>query len=174
MFWLIGGIVLLLFVFIYMMVNNMSKEIEEYKKTFLSMIGLPEGTAVSDYLLDDGYLLLTDSTSFCIANKESVNLINVSDILEIEVETVGEDGKVISTHKNALGRAVVGGVLGGGVGAILGAVTADIETTQKLKYTVTIHTKNIPHHTIHVKNLDFTKAQDLEGMLMAVKAKYNV
>ena len=75
-----------------------------------------------------------------IFNNASIIVINSSefkyeDILEYQLlkdETVISEGTVKTSLGSAVGRAVVGGIISGGVGAIIGASTAkrEIETSQ--------------------------------------------
>lgn len=88
-----------------------------------------------------------------------------SEVEEYRIENVGE--KVITKTKGGIGRAVVGGVLFGGVGAVVGASTAKKET-QTTGGTPILHvTLNLSglKTSISISNPPLKAAETLDNMM---------
>jgi hypothetical protein len=149
--WLVIGVVL-----VFRSIANHSRDIEasghEFRKLPLAqreaiikeagnpewrmqkLMNLPD-FAVSDYLFDSGIALDTSRSALYLFNPADMKgrIVKHSDIVSGEVI---EDGiTVTKTESSGIGRAVVGGVLFGGAGAIVGAVTAGRESVSSKKVT---------------------------------------
>lgn len=78
-----------------------------------------------------GYIFIDNTHQYAyVSNQKKTEIepiiFRFSEIEEYRIEKVGE--KTITKRKGGIGRAVVGGALFGGVGAIVGASTAKTET----------------------------------------------
>lgn len=92
----------------------------------------------------------------------SIFIINYSEILDCEVL---KNGKVV--QKGGINRALVGGIVGGGVGAIVGSNTRKIENTTE--YSVRIITSNFEKPTLILEfGSDETKAGELYGTIIGI------
>ena len=107
------------------------------------------------WLIPDGFL----------GKKKNPKIYNYSDIVDFELL---EDGESIS--KGGLGRAVVGGVLLGGVGAVVGGVTGGKKTKgicSNLKIKITIN--NISNPTVYLNFIAAATKKD--GMIYKTNYK---
>lgn len=87
--------------------------------------------AITDF--GSGYIFVDNQNQLCyIANSKKIKqepvVFKFSEIEEFRIEQVGQ--KTITKTKGGVGRAIVGGALFGGAGAIVGATTAKQETKQ--------------------------------------------
>lgn len=109
---------------------------------------------------------------------------NFSDILgyslvdDVTSETITTStGTAKTSTGNMIGRAVVGGVLTGGLGAVAGAATAKknisdnaiSQPTTKHKFTLYINVNNLQEPTVTLKiGDDVSKAQKLVGVISVI------
>ncbi len=98
-------------------------------------------------------ILKNDSTKIC-------SIIGLNDVIECEII---ENNTVIA--KGGIGRAIVGGVLAGGAGAIVGATTAKKETITS--YKLRIITKNTDNPTYIYAVKSFGIAQEAYGSIIS-------
>ena len=119
------------------------KEIEKEKKynELTAMISSPDKVIEYDY---DHYIMVNESTSQIMLNehiynfKDIINYTMSDNATVIQKHSGGEISSTSSTDTGSmLGRAVVGGVLAGGVGAAIGGSTAKRETTSSVAPTTT-------------------------------------
>ena len=134
-FLLILGLVLLVF-FIYAIVSNTNK-----KKSLEGELR-SKGLTLSDVkdILDGNdshYIALDTNREFIVYLKadlisKSLKIIPINDIRKIRIE---KDGEVVYQKSNLdiIKRAAVGGVLLGGVGALIGGLTASSKEIEKIK-----------------------------------------
>jgi hypothetical protein len=163
-FWFISMIALFIIMVIYQLVNSSEEEIikkqkkiedqernknklEELKSTFNAPI-----TKVINYDIQK-YVFISEEKSLIMLNE---HIYHFKDILDF---TLSDNSVVVFTPTTSktttntgsmLGRAIVGGVLTGGVGAVIGGATAS-QTTQTSKGTS--HTKHDYTLVITVNNL---------------------
>ncbi|NEZ80390.1 hypothetical protein EXM60_14685 [Clostridium botulinum] len=97
-----------------------------------------------------GYIKFNDNTKqVLISPKFNPRIVNYSDILDFELI---ENGKTVAT-KGGLGRAVAGGVLFGGVGAIVGGTTGkkkSISSISGMKIKVVVNDMSNPNIYINI------------------------
>jgi hypothetical protein len=104
----------------------------------------------------------TGIQKLCVAN------IKASHILEYNLSTLRDyelisNGVTVFKKSNVVGRAVVGGLLFGGVGAIVGATTSKSKgVTQTKSASLKLYTNNIDSPSITVKIFDQTIKQDAQ------------
>lgn len=119
------------------------KEVEREKKynKLKAMIASPNKVIVYDY---DHYIMVNESTSQIMLNehvysfKDIINYAMSDNATIIQKHSGGKIDSTSSTDTGSmLGRAVVGGVLAGGVGAAIGGSTAKRETTSTVAPTTT-------------------------------------
>jgi len=81
------------------------------------------------------YTLINDSESkcfWCIINSDVVKKFNYKDIIQVELKQ--DDESVISTSRaSQLGGALVGGVLAGGIGAVIGGLSGKQKQQKDVK-----------------------------------------
>ncbi|WP_251861041.1 hypothetical protein [Clostridium sp. Marseille-Q2269] len=98
----------------------------------------------------NGYIKFNDNTKqMLISPKFNPKIVNYSDVLDFELI---ENGKTVVT-KGGLGRAVAGGVLFGGVGAIVGGATGkkkSITSVSGLKIKLVVKDMNNPNLYINI------------------------
>lgn len=96
------------------------------------------------------YIKFNDNTKqILISPKFNPRIVNYSDILDFELI---EDGKTVET-KGGLGKAVVGGVLFGDVGAIVGGSTSkkkSVTSVSGLKIKIVVRDMNNPNSYIRL------------------------
>jgi len=111
--------------------NSETKELNKNKKLVLKEVEKLEDFKIDKMELSklNSQLLALDKERKKIALIKKVNekvasdVFNINEILGVELQL---DGEVISrvSNKSMLGRAAIGGILFGGVGAVIGGVTA--------------------------------------------------
>lgn len=168
-------------------VKKMLEAREKYKEE-LAVLSLRLGECVMDECVDEvnpfaisSRVLVFEQSGVLIVHS---NEYSFSDILGYSLvddatnETItASTGAVRTSTGNMLGRAVVGGILTGGLGAIAGAATAkktisDNATSKTVTthgYTLYINVNSLQEPTISVRVGDDTcKAQKLAGLLNAI------
>lgn len=96
--------------------NNSLNQTEELKKQgFNTLSTKVRYTDIYEVLFDRDILKM----AICYSQSGEINILDFFDIIEVEIM---ENGSSVS--KGGIGRAIVGGVLAGGVGAIVGASTS--------------------------------------------------
>lgn len=86
------------------------------------------------------------------------------DVISVEIV---KDGVIVSTKSttSTIGRAAVGGLLAGGVGAVIGGSTAKTTTTNEVhKIVVKVHLRNIECPTLNMVIFDGIMEEDAELM----------
>ena len=129
-----------------------------------------------------GYIKFNDDTKqILISPKFNPRIVNYSDVLDFELV---EDGKSLVT-KGGLGSAVVGGVLFGGVGAIVGGSTGKrkgVSTVTALKIRILVKDMNNPNAYINlittytksdsmIYKISYEVAQKIFAMLQIVTSE---
>ena len=117
-------------------VQSMSLKIDKDNgfKTFKKIVSR-NSTFILSFNEEDKKLL--------ISKKDAIDTINYEDIIGVELI---QDNIITSSKStsNIVGRAIVGGVLLGGVGALIGGVTGKDKQKESASYIgLNIHTKNI-------------------------------
>ncbi len=117
------------------------KEKEKKYNELTAMISSPDKVIEYDY---DHYIMVNESTSQIMLNehiykfKDIINYTMSDNATVIQKHSGGEISSTSSTDTGSmLGRAVVGGVLAGGVGAAIGGSTAKREITSSVAPTTT-------------------------------------
>lgn len=122
----------------YQMIIAEQKEIEREKKynNLVTLMSSPNKIIEYDY---DHYIMVNESTSKLMLNEHIYNFKDIINYTMTDNATVIQNhsgGEITSTSStdtgSMLGRAVVGGVLAGGVGAAIGGSTAKRETTSSV------------------------------------------
>lgn len=109
------------------------KERKELTDQLTGELARLEGFSSTKKLIGPWGLIAIDNDSKQIAFKEgygSIKKYSYSDIIGCEVI---EDGETTYRKSGALGRAVVGGIIAGGAGAIIGGVTAKGQENKEVK-----------------------------------------
>lgn len=95
--------------------------------------------------------------------KESKSVYDYSDLLDYELI---EDGNTVTS--GSLGRAVAGGLVFGGLGAVVGGMTGKQKATCS-KLQIKITTKDIQHPALYVSLLDYEVKKDSDTYKAAIK-----
>ena len=104
-------------------------------------------------------------------NNLSLNIVNLKDISSIIIQKE-YDSYSVSEKESVVKRAIIGGVIAGGAGAIIGGTTGDTKTTSSQyvsEVRLQIHTNNMKFHTFIVICSTEQDAVDLEGIILALK-----
>lgn len=146
--YLIFGLIAFVFIMILMIADSKNKAEQKAKdvqsmslkidkdngfKTFKKIVSR-NSTFILSFNEDDKKLL--------ISKKDAIDTINYEDIIGVELI---QDNIITSSKStsNIVGRAIVGGVLLGGVGALIGGVTGKDKQKESASYIgLNIHTKN--------------------------------
>lgn len=96
--------------------------------------------------------------------------LSLKDITSHEVEYTYH----IQTKKGSSGvkRAIVGGILAGGVGAVVGGVTAGSDSeSQKIidSVSVKLEIDNLQFHTVYIPCISIEVARDVEGIIRVIR-----
>lgn len=127
----------------YRMILAEQKEVERVKKynKLTAKMSSPNKVIEYDY---DHYIMVNENTSQIMLNehiydfRDIINYTMSDNATVIQKHSGGEISSTSSTDTGSmLGRAVVGGVLAGGVGAAIGGSTAKRETTSSVAPTTT-------------------------------------
>ena len=127
----------------YRLILAEQKEVERKKKynKLTALMSSPNKIIGYDY---DHYIMVNESTSQIMLNEHIYNFKDIINYTMSDNTTVIQKhsgGNITSTSStdtgSMLGRAVVGGVLAGGVGAAIGGSTAKRETTSSVTPTTT-------------------------------------
>lgn len=162
------------------------KDKEEYDKTLTALsvkfgeCTMNENLGIFEHRIASRVLVYEQSKIIVINSKEYKfsDILGYSLVDDATSETITTStGTAKTSTGNMLGRAVVGGVLTGGLGAVVGAATAkkDIsdnatsQTTTTHKYTLYINVNNLQEPTIvlYIGN-DASKAQKLAGIMNVI------
>jgi hypothetical protein len=145
-----------------------SKQKNEWKLAFDS---IPDFTSNDSYVSLSGDAISFDNTrkKLCFFNKDQkANIYDYSKILQCELVIDGETISKKSTG-SAVGRAVLGGILTGGIGAIIGGVTGKSSQKQTIK---NMDLKIIINDTTNpIFKINFYTGHTIKGSA-AYKAKY--
>jgi hypothetical protein len=148
-------------VLIYSNVIYARKTLNEMQSSLGAILGKINFTADDSYLSDDflsGIALNKEINRLVIIQRKSVNdefipyFYDFDEILECSIM---EDSETITSNGSVVSRAMVGGIIAGGIGATVGAVTANkISKEQIYRATLTISFDNLdyPFHEIHFLN----------------------
>lgn len=104
-----------------------------------------------------------DVNKLCVADIKSNKIIEY-DLSALRDYEILKDGVTIIKKSNVVGRAVIGGLLFGGLGAIAGAASSKSTAIDKTKAAdLKIYTNDIEHPSILIKIFDKTiKSQNLK------------
>ncbi|WP_188206960.1 SHOCT domain-containing protein [Alkalibacillus aidingensis] len=165
--WLVFLLFLVIIVGVILLGRSESKEqqaIKDKKEKLLSNIKnvlLEDFTVTKEYITNDqdhGILIDEDNKKVCIVwqgmNRHKV--FNYRDILESEII---EDGETItkSSRKSQIGGALLGGVLAGGVGAIIGGLSGKQKSDKEI---ISLDLKLVVNNTQNpVYTINFLKAE---------------
>lgn len=155
---------------------------------FLDIFGLKNDNDIKDELLSQGYkvdktfygfdkcLMLCLEKKvfivtpvFCKKSNDKKHFINFSDIVDVELVI---DHQQYSSS-NRLGRAVVGGVLFGGIGAIVGGLSGSSHTRDEFEdIDIIIKLNDVlnPTYTFAINRLKY-KSNDFDGKEVLQNAK---
>lgn len=144
--------------FISIAMTNKSKEVMAAK-----IKAIPNFTPSQSFMGVDGktgFAIDEQRAILCLISKAgefvSTRLVPYADIVSVELT---EDGSSITktSRSSQLGGALVGGVLLGGVGAVVGALTGSTKTSQKIKNVdlrVVIDDTKSPLHNVSFQNVE--------------------
>ncbi len=113
----------------------------------------------------------TAINKFCTVNIKAEHILeyNLSVLRDYEII---RDGVTVYKKSNAVGRAVVGGLLFGGVGAIVGAASSKSKGTQQIKSaSLKIYTNNIDSPSMTIKIFDASIKQDAQKKSYLTRAQ---
>ncbi len=119
------------------------------------------------------YFFDAETPYFAILTDDMRYKLSLKDITSHEVEYTYH----IQTKKGSSGvkRAIVGGILAGGVGAVVGGVTAGSDSeSQKIidSVSVKLEIDNLQFHTVYIPCISIEVARDVEGIIRVIKHKY--
>jgi hypothetical protein len=144
--------------FISISMTNKSKEVMAAK-----IQAIPNFTPSQSFMGVDGrtgFAIDEKRAMLCLISKTdefvSTRLVLYADIVSVELT---EDGSSITktSRSSQLGGALVGGVLLGGVGAVVGGLTGSTKTSQKIKNVnlrVVIDDTKSPLHNVSFQNVE--------------------
>lgn len=151
--------VFIIFVVVAAVVMSFS-EAKEAKKRENIILNLPDFTITDKYISgSSGVSVAFDSKrkKVCFIDKElKVSIYDFGDILASEIE---EDGETIikKSVSGTLGRALVGGILTGGIGALVGGLTATGKQKEKIKsinLKITVNDLSNPIYKLNFLNIE--------------------
>ena len=192
-FWFISMIALFIIMVIYQLVNSSEEEkikkqkeiedqernknkLEELKSTFNAPI-----TKVINYDIQK-YVFISEEKSLIMLNEHIYHFKEILDFTLSDNSVVvftPTTSKTTTNTGSMLGRAIVGGVLTGGVGAVIGGATAS-QTTQtsegtshtKHDYTLVITVNNLsnPVENIHIGSSE-NYAREISSILSIIVSR---
>lgn len=192
-FWFISMIALFIIMVIYQLVNSSKEEeikkqkeiedqernknkLEELKSTFNAPI-----TKVINYDIQK-YVFISEEKSLIMLNEHIYHFKEILDFTLSDNSVVvftPTTSKTTTNTGSMLGRAIVGGVLTGGVGAVIGGATAS-QTTQtsegtshtKHDYTLVITVNNLsnPVENIHIGSSE-NYAREISSILSIIVSR---
>lgn len=192
-FWFISVIALFIIMVIYQLVNSSKEEkikkqkeiedqernknkLEELKSTFNAPI-----TKVINYDIQK-YVFISEEKSLILLNEHIYHFKEILDFTLSDNSVVvftPTTSKTTTNTGSMLGRAIVGGVLTGGVGAVIGGATAS-QTTQtsegtshtKHDYTLVITVNNLsnPVENIHIGSSE-NYAREISSILSIIVSR---
>ena len=121
-------------------------------------------------VFEDSKIIIINSIEYCFSQILGYSLIDDATSETITTST----GKAKTSTGNMIGRAVVGGVLTGGIGAVAGAVTAQkkisTDATSRTgtthKYTIYVNVDSLANSTINIHvGKDTQKAYEIANIL---------
>lgn len=133
---------------------NKRKETQESIAALIS--SAPEfNTTRSIEISGDLVLLINDDTKqICILRPNIKKVIGFDQVIDVEY-IVNEDTVASKSTLNTIGRAVVGGVLAGGVGAIVGGLSGKTKTESKIsKIAVKVLIRDIDFPALNITYFD--------------------
>ncbi len=165
-----------------MEINAKKQDFESWRESYIQQNGKPDREITPTLEKEDAIFAHQGSRQIFIKGK----MYSFDDILSYGVEeiTYSEDGtRVTKTKvntKSMLGRAVVGGLVAGPLGAVVGGATASTTstTTQEVGYSnsyydILIKVRDIANPTIKISGFTKEEAQEIGGLLEAVIALKN-
>ncbi len=157
-----------------------NKKIQESKrqlKRFLREVGLPEDTSSFRFRIDDySYLCFFDSTIpyFLYAWADGYKKLPLNCIIETVSEARYTTDRTVE-RKGTVKRALVGGALAGGVGAVIGGTTGDAVISEDVTLVdawMRIQTNEVQYRTFVIHEKSKTRADDDVAIVKAIKSKY--
>ncbi|MER1958848.1 MAG: SHOCT domain-containing protein [Solibacillus sp.] len=147
---------------------------QQYRTSNLSVVGLDEKNRKICFLDSDSHMKLRDlkfSGAFTDNIQYSARTINYKDILESEVIIDGET--VTKTSRSSqIGGALLGGILAGGVGAMIGGIsgkTASKENVKTIQLKVIVTDTKNPLQVIPFLNEDYSIDRNNKKFIKANK-----
>lgn len=148
--WLLIGIV------IYLLWISVTSENEQKDKLRKALDSISDDYDFTKYYGDKEQLIALDNKKKVIALKESqsseISIYKYKDILKYEIL---KNNELISKKQGTVGRAVVGGLLLGPLGALVGGMSAGSKTEDKVKsidLRIYVNDMDNPTHTINFYN----------------------
>lgn len=128
-----GLLVLYFIIAVILGANKQQKEQEKRENKQRESLNSLEGFQPTKKAYKNDGLIALDGQNKEIAlqkNNGQIKRFNFSDIISCEVV---EDGETVTRKSNKIGRAVVGGVLAGGAGAIIGGLSGKEKQNKEIK-----------------------------------------
>lgn len=155
MWWFILGVFILVIVIAVFIVYSISQR----KKAMLdTLTSLPGFEASQSYMGEDGNsgVAIDDiNRKICLINYDGDNIktriISYRDVLSTELLVDGNE-LVRTSRTSQIGGAILGGIIAGGVGAIIGGLSGSKTSTQKVKnisLLVVVNDSSEPTHLIN-------------------------
>lgn len=133
-FWAFLGLIVLYFIIsVILSANNQQKEQEKRETQQRESLKSLEGfKPTKKAYKNDGLIALDGQSKEIVVQKNNgqIKRFNFSDIISCEVV---EDGETVTRKSNKIGRAVIGGVLAGGAGAIIGGLSGKEKQNKEIE-----------------------------------------
>ena len=127
-------IILIGSMFIIMDASKKDKKIKSKKNKLLEELKNIEGFTVLSKFMNKDSVIAISGMKKLIAIKDSLsNQIKVYKFSDLSSYDIIEDGETIYENKSVIGRAIIGGVIAGGVGAIIGGLSAKDKEYREIK-----------------------------------------
>lgn len=160
-------------------VENRKQAFANWRQSYIAQHGIPDKEITPSLNKDDAIFAHEATKQIFIQGK----MYPFADILSYEIEEIkfSADGtQTIKTKvntKSLLGRAAVGAVIAGPLGAMVGGATASSTSTVRTSggysdtyYDVNVKVRNIATPTIKIEAYSKESAQEIAGLLEAVIA----
>ena len=146
------GVILIIIVFVYE--NNKSKEAAERALSLIN--SAPDFNSTRKISISEDLGLLIDDTAkqICILRQKKKKIIGFDQVFDVEY-IVNEETIASKSTMRTIGGAVVGGVLAGGVGAIVGGLSGKTKTENKIsKIAVKVSIRDIDFPAMNITYFD--------------------
>ncbi len=157
--------------------NALEQDRQQVRNQFVEMIGGVEQDSVCYSLPCEGgfstlYFLDYNTPFFGYWDYDiqKVYRLPLSDITDVVVSEGQTTSQTVT--RGGIKRAVIGGAIAGGAGAIVGANTARRESIQTSHPLVIVYTHDIEHSAFVIPATDMTNAIQYQSKIIAIKNKY--